>query len=128
VRAVFGADARRRIAAQRHDVAHARLLVALGDVVDLGLGRLHARQVCGGHERRLAHQARHGGVRALARRPARTVGHRHEARFQRLEPPDRRPQRLLHLLGLRWEELEGDVDVAVAEEPAAPLFGAVHFW
>ena len=77
----------------------------------------------GRHQRRLARQARHGRVRALARRAAGAVGHRHEARLQRLEPPDRRPQRLLHLLRLGREELEGDVDVAVADQPAAAFLG-----
>ena len=75
----------------------------------------------GGHQRGLAHELRHGGVRALARRAARAVGHRHEARPQRLEPADRRPQRLLHLLRLGREEFEGDVDVAIADQPAAAL-------
>ena len=126
MRRVLGADAAGGIAAQRHDMAHACRLVAARDLVDLRLGRLHAGQVRGRHQRRLAGEPRHGRVRALARRAAGAIGHRHEPGLQRLEPPDRRPQRLLHLLRLGREELEGDVDVAVAEQAAAALLGAVH--
>ena len=43
----------------------------------------------------------------VAGRAVRAVGHRHEARPQRCQALHRRPQRLLHLLVLRREELEG---------------------
>ena len=108
-------------------MAHARLAVASRHLVDLGLGRLHAGEVRSRDERRLAHEAGNGCMRALARGAAGAVGHRYEARPQRLEPPDRVPQRLLHLLRLGREELEGDIDVAVADQAAAALWAvSVH--
>src|SRR5436190_18203682 len=64
-------------------------------------------------------------MRALARRAAGAVGYRYEARPQRLEPPDRIPQRLLQLLRLGREELERDIDVAVADQSAAALWARV---
>ena len=45
---------------------------------------------------------------ALARRAAGAVGHRHEARSERLQPLHRRPEPRLHLRRLGREELEGD--------------------
>ena len=47
-----------------------------------------------------------GRVGALARRTAGAVGDRHEVRPQRREPLDGLPERALHLVGLRREELE----------------------
>ena len=80
-----------------------------------------------GHQRRLAHEAGDRRVRALARRAAGAVGHRDElaaaaARAARIA----RPQRLLHLLRLRREELEGDVDLAGAEQPAVAFRAVGH--
>ncbi len=47
--------------------------------------------------------------RALAGRPTGAIGHRHEGRVQRRQALDGVPQGALHLLGLRREELEGDI-------------------
>ena len=79
-------------------------------LVDLVARRAHAGQMRGRRQRGLGEDALHRRVGALARRAARAVGHRHEIRPQRREPLDRLPQRALHLLGLRREELERDVD------------------
>src|SRR5690606_295341 len=46
----------------------------------------------------------------LPRRAARAIGHRDVARLQRLEARDRLPQPAFHLIGLRREELERDLD------------------
>ena len=67
----------------------------------------------GRRERGLGQDALDGRVRALARRAAGAVGDRDEVGLQRRKPRDRLPQRLLHLLGLRREELEGDADAAL---------------
>src|SRR5690606_26557867 len=46
------------------------------------------------------------------------VGHRHESRMQRLQPPAGRPQIGLHLVRLRRKELERHVYVAGTDLPA----------
>src|SRR5262249_44799173 len=42
------------------------------------------------------------------------------------QPPDRAPQRLLHPLRGRREELERDVDISFADQPAAALLDLLH--
>ena len=113
MRRVALADAAERIAAQRHDVAHARRHIGCDHLVDLGAGRRHAGEMRGGRERRLGEDALDRRVGALAGRAAGAVGDRDEVRRERREPRDRLPQGLLHLLGLRREELEGDADARV---------------
>ena len=73
-------------------------------------GAPDAGQVRRGGQRRLAQDARHDVVGALARRAVRAVGDRDEARRERREPLDRRPQRLLHRRVVRRKELEGHRD------------------
>ena len=102
-----GALPRRGIAAQRDDVAHARLPVAARDVEDLAARRADAGQVRRRGQRGLAQDARHDVVRALAGRPVRAVGDRHEAWRERREALDRLPERLLHRRVVGREELEG---------------------
>ena len=112
MRRVALADAADRIAAQRHDVAHAGRAIVADHVVDLVAGRRHAGQMRRRRERGLGQDALDGRVRALARRAAGAVGDRDEVGRERRQPRDRFPQRLLHLLGLRREELERDADAA----------------
>ncbi len=83
MRLVFRIDAPGRIAAQRDDVANARVPVIARDLVDLRLRRRDAGEMGGGRNIRLAHEARHGLVRALAGRAARAIRHRDEFRRQR---------------------------------------------
>ena len=87
--------ARRRVAPQGDDVAHARVPVGPRDVEDLAARRPDAGQVRRGRQRGLAQDARHDVVGAFARRTVGTVGDRHESRRQRREPLDRRPEGLL---------------------------------
>src|SRR5579871_5622996 len=122
MRLIFQADAAGRIAAQRHDVAHACGAIIAHHLVDLLAARLDASEMRGGNERGLAEDALDGRVRALARRAAGAVGDGDEARRQRRQALDRIPQVLLHLLRLRREELEGDADrtgIAVVEASRA---------
>ena len=121
MRLVLRARAARGIAAQRHDVADAVVPIVARNRVDLLLRRGDAGEMRGGLQVGLAHDAGDGGVRALARRAAGAVGDGDELRAQRRQPLDRRPQRRLHLLRLGREELEGDVDLAGAEQPALAL-------
>ena len=82
-------------------------------VVDLLAGRGDAGEMRGRRQRGLGQDALDGRVGALARRAAGAVGHRDEIGLERRQPRDRLPQRLLHLLGLRREELERDADAAL---------------
>jgi len=109
-----------RIAAQRDDVAHARLPIGLGDLGDLGAARIDAGEVRGRHQLGLAHQPRDRVVGAVPRRPAGAVGDRDEARRERRQRLDRLPERFFHLLRLGREEFEADSDIAggVGEERA----------
>ena len=104
--------ARRRIAAQRHDVAHAG--VAIGATTSSTSSRVAATQVrcAAGFSVGFLDDARDGGVGALARRAAGAVGHGHEARPSGARRSIELPQGLLHLVGLRREEFEGDADAA----------------
>ncbi len=120
------ADPSRRIAAQRHDVANAEVPIVADHLVDLAPRRGNAGQVRGRLELGLAQDARHGRVGALARRAARPIGDRDVAWIERLQPPYRAPQRLLHRRRLGREELEGYVDVAAAEKAALAFRGCEH--
>src|SRR3546814_21110829 len=108
-----------------------RCPIWLGDRIDLGLGRLDTRQVRGGGERRLALDARDRGVRALARRAARAIAHRHETRAERRQPLDRLPQGSFHPPALGREAFDrplgvpGElrIDRPVERAPALFAFG-----
>ena len=102
------ADAAGRIAAQRHDVADADVVIAADDVVDLAARSSDAGQMRGRQQVGLVEDAGDGGMGALPRRSAGAVGDRDEVGRQRRQPLDGLPQALLHLLGLGREELEGD--------------------
>jgi hypothetical protein len=110
MRRVFLADAGGRIAAQRHDVAHARLAIGVDDGIDLGLGRGDAGEMRSRHQRGFADEPPHRRMRALARRTTRAIGHRDEIGTERCKPADRLPETLFHLIGLRREELERNTD------------------
>ena len=106
---VGGADAGGGIAAQRHDMADADLVIARHHVVDLAPGRADAGQMRGRGQAGLFQDAGNGGMGALPRRSAGAIGHRDEVGAERRQPVDGLPQAALHLLGLRREELERDL-------------------
>jgi hypothetical protein len=108
MRGVGGADAAGRIAAQRHDVADADLVIAADDIVDLAARRADAGQMRGRQQAGFVEDAGDGGMGALAGRSAGAIGHRDEIGRQRRETLDGVPQAALHLLGLGREELKGD--------------------
>src|SRR5262245_14449803 len=124
-RLVAFADPSGRIAAQRHDMAHAEIPIVADDAVDLSAVGGDAGEMGGGGQRRLPQHAPDRGVGALAGRAAGAIGYRNVARPERLEPADRAPQRLFHRLAFRRKELERHVDRAAAEE-AALGFGSEH--
>ena len=101
-----------RIAAQRHDVAHAGVVIIAHDGIDVLARRCDAGQMRGRRQRRLRENALDRRVRALARRAAGAVGDRDEIRRQRRQPLDRLPQDLFHLRRLRREEFERHLDAA----------------
>ena len=109
MRDVRRADAGGRIAAQRHDVADADLVIARDHVVDIDARRIHASEMRGRNEIGLVEDAGNGGVGALARGATGAIGHRDEIRGEGGETFDHIPQAALHLLGLRREELKRDI-------------------
>ena len=76
------------VTAQRDDMTNAGIPVIPGDGVHFFPRRADAGEVGRRHEIGLPHQPRHGRVGAGLGGPAGAVGHRHEARRQRLQPPD----------------------------------------
>ena len=93
---------------------HAGLAVAAHDGVDLIARGGDASEMRGRHQLGLGENALHRRVRALARRAAGAIGDGDELRRQRLQPLDRFPQRLFHLLGGGRKEFERHRDAAVA--------------
>ena len=126
MRLVAGAYAALRVAAQGHDMPHARRPVAAQDVVDLGLRGAHASQVRGRPQGRLAHDASHGRVRPLPRRSAGPGGHRDEIRAERREPFAAAPERRLGFRGFRRKELEGHTDRRSWQTARAQSIGRGH--
>ena len=114
MRRVSLADAADRVAAQRHDVAHAGRVIAADHVVDLVARRADAGEMRGRRQFGFGEDTLHRRVGALARRAAGAIGDRDEVRPQRREALDRFPERILHLVRLRWEELERDADADAA--------------
>jgi len=108
MRGVGGADAAWRIAAQRHDMADADVVIAADDIVDLAARRANAGQMRGRQKPGFRQNAGDGRMGALAGRPSRAIGNGHEAGRERCETLDGVPQIALHLLGLRREEFERD--------------------
>lgn len=100
VSAIRLAGAARRISAQRHDVLDAARPVAAQHLVHLLARRGDAGQVRSDAERSFAKDPRNGLVGALARGASGAVGHRHEVRIERGQLLHRRPQFLVHRLGL----------------------------
>ena len=94
-------------------MAHAGVAIVADDVVDFVSRRGDAGEMRGRRQRGLREDALDGGMRTLAGRAAGAVGDRDEQRIERREPRDRLPQRALHLVGLRREELERNADAAL---------------
>jgi hypothetical protein len=92
MRRVALAEAAGRIAAQRHDVAHARLRIGGDHRIDLGARGRDAGQVRRRRQQGLGENALDGGVRAFAGRAAGAISDGDEIRLQRRQPPDRVPQ------------------------------------
>ena len=85
-----------RVAAQRDDVPHARVPVRRAPRRGFRRAGAPMQVRCGAGVSAVSLQdARDDVVRALARRAVGAVGHRNEARRQRREALDRRPERLL---------------------------------
>jgi hypothetical protein len=99
-----------RVAAQGHDVAHARRPVAAHHLVDFGARGGDASEMGRGRHVAFGRDALDDRVRALARRSARAVGDRNEAGPQRRQALERGPQLLVHLFVLGREEFETDGD------------------
>src|SRR6478672_7878110 len=91
---------------------HPGIPIGARHVVDLVTCRRDACEMRGGSQRRFLDDPFDGRMSTFPRRSAGAVGDRNEARAERLESLDRLPQRLLHLLRLRREEFEADLDVA----------------
>ena len=106
MRRVLLAGAGQRIAAQRHDVAHAGLGISADHGVDLGAGRGDASEMRRRRQHGLGEDAFHRRVGALARRAAGAIGDGNEIRLERRQPADRLPQRLFHLRGLGRKEFK----------------------
>ncbi len=102
-------------------MADAGIPVRLRDRVDLGASGGDAGQVGCRLHAGLGLDARHRGMRSLARGAARAVRHGDETRRQRRQALDRRPQARLHLLGPRWEELEAELGRRLIGRPAVRL-------
>ncbi len=114
MRRILLADAARRIAAQRHDMAHAGGAIIADHLVHFLARGGDAGQMRRRRQRRLVQDALDGGMGALAGGAAGAIGHRDEIRAQRRKPRHRLPQRLLHLLRLGRKEFERDADAALA--------------
>ena len=112
MRLVCGTDTGNRITTQRDEMAHAGVPVLTRHLDDLVARGTDAGEMCGGAQRGVGEQAAHGGVRPLTRRAAGAVGHGNEVRGERCQAFDGAPELRVHLLGLRWEELEGDAEGA----------------
>ena len=97
-----------RVAAQREDVADARVGVAAHEVLELGVRVRSAGQVRHRRQRGVTRDLDDELVRALPGRAAGAIGHRHVGGRERLQLAQRRVQR--HVVGLRpgREELERD--------------------
>ena len=99
-----------RIAAQRHDVAHAGLRIGGDHRINLRAGRGDAGEMRRRRQHGLGEDALDRRVGALARRAAGAIGHRDEIGLKRRQPRDRFPQRLLHFRGLGRKEFERDAN------------------
>ena len=98
----------RRIAAQREDVVDAGVADLVEDVAQLLLRGADARQVSHGLEPVLVLERLDDLDGAVARRPAGAVGDRHVGRLERAQLAQGVLQVVLAVLGLGWEELEGE--------------------
>ena len=96
----------RRVATQRDQVADALAPVAARDRQDLAARGADAGEVRCAGERRVALDARHELVSALARGAVRAVGYRNEARSQGRQALDGVPQDRRHRRIRRREEFE----------------------
>ncbi len=97
----------RRIAAQCNDVPNSHIPVLSRDVVNFSTTGTDAREMRGSGQSGLSNNPSNGRVRSLARRPVRTVGHRHKTRRQTGKSLNGPPQGCVHRLGVGWEKFEG---------------------
>ena len=122
-----GAAGLGRVAAQRDEVAHARVPIGARHGIDFVAAGIDAGEMRGGGERRVAHDPLDRLVGALAGRAPCPVGHADEARVERRERLDRLPQGRGHGLGLGREEFEADGDVAARFGEQRRMLGQARF-
>src|ERR1700676_2831803 len=91
MRGVGRADAIRRIATQRHDMADADVVIAADDIVDLAARRANAGQMRGRQKPGFRRNAGDGGMGAFAARPPRAISYRYEVGRERCETLDGLP-------------------------------------
>ena len=100
------AAVRRRITAEGENVLDAGSGVLVEETSDVVPCVTDAREMGHARERLLAIDAQDHVAGAIAGRAERAVRHRHERRGQKRELGERLVELTLHLVGLRWEELE----------------------
>ena len=86
-----------RVAAQRHDMAHAEVPIVTNNLVDLFAGSADAGEMRGRGHSGFVFDPANGVMGTFPGRAAGTVGDRDKSRVQGLQPPDGAPQRRLHL-------------------------------
>ena len=101
-----GADAARRIATQRHDVAHSGLPIVADDGIDLVLAGADASQVRGGLEAGRLADAPNRVEGAVAGGAPGAIGDRDETRMNGFKFGDGTPEDRFGLARLRGEEFE----------------------
>ena len=97
---------RRRIAAQRDDMAYAGVPVLMRDLVHFLAGRPDAREVRHRLDAEVALEALDDAQRRALGAAAGAVGDRDEARRQRFQPANASPELGFHRFGARRHELE----------------------
>ncbi len=115
-----------RIAAQRHDMAHAGVPIAARDFIHLFARRADAGEMRSRLDRGFADDAGDRRVGAFPGGAAGAISDGDEFRLQRREALDRVPQRRLHFRRFWREEFEGHVDRLVLEA-APPWFLSLRF-
>ncbi len=87
-------------------MANTGVPVPADDLIDLVARGIDAGQVCRGLEVGFVEHTLNRAVRPFTRRAAGAIGHGDKGRIERRQTSDRRPQGLLHLLGLGREEFK----------------------
>src|SRR5690606_20149513 len=104
-----------RVTAKGEHVADAGVGVRADHRTKLRPGMRNAREVCHGQQRRLGRDLAGDPDRSIAGPPARAVRHGHEGGVELLELAERTPEVAFALVGLGWEELEGERPAAGGE-------------